>query len=76
MSWGKCSLAAYSSANCSRPWIEFNCSMNEPCSNCLGGMPAHCDASCSFLIALANFFASCAKGKNQLGWFTCIPSRV
>ena len=67
MSWGKCSLAACSSANCSRAWIEFNCLMNESYSNFSGGMPAHCDASCSFLSASANFFASWAKGKNQLG---------
>ena len=51
MLWGKWSLAACSGANCSRAWIEFNCSTNEFCSNFLGGMPAHCDVSNSFLSA-------------------------
>ena len=44
--------------------------MNESCSNFLGGMLANWDASCSFLSAVANFFASLANGKNWLGWFT------
>ena len=76
MSWGKCSLAVFSGANCSRAWIAFNCLMNESCNNFSGGMPAHCDVSCSFLSAVADFFASGrANGKDQLGWFTYVASR-
>ena len=76
ISAGRCCFAISNGASCSKIWIEFNWSLKDWFRSCSWGMPAHCSFNFSMCICSAKCLVSSANGKNLLGWFTTMLSKV